>query len=175
MIDKIKIIVGLGNPGGKYALTYHNAGQQFLTFLSDNKSFSPTHTLFDTQEVKINDAGKTVWLIQPTTFMNDSGKAVKAALKHFHVSPSSLLIIHDDSDIPLGHFRISKNRGSAGHHGIDSVMTEIKTKDFSRIRIGIGTPDKKAGELALKPLNNKDSEILQGVFREIKEKVIEKT
>ncbi|MEK7094206.1 MAG: aminoacyl-tRNA hydrolase [Patescibacteria group bacterium] len=175
MIDKITIIVGLGNPGKDYTATYHNVGQQFLSSLPYERKAARSQPLFISEEMVVENERQKLYFIWPKTFMNESGKAVKAILKHFHTTPDSLLIAHDDFDIPLGEFRVIKNRGSAGHHGIDSIMHELKTKDFLRIRIGVRTSKEKAGELALKKISVKDKKILQGVFEELREKVIEKT
>jgi len=174
MNDKILLIIGLGNPGKEYAATYHNVGQQFLSYLPYGKKAMRSQPLFSSEEVVLEKSDFVVQLIYPKTYMNDSGRAVKAALKHFHTSPQALLIIHDDFDIPLGEFRHMKNRGSAGHHGIDSIIQELKTKDFARIRIGVRTSKEKASELALKKISVKDKKVLQGVFGGIQEKVIEK-
>lgn len=175
MIDKIKIIVGLGNPGKEYKETYHNVGQEFLFFLAKTQRFSAIHPLFSGREITLGDQGQKIWLVQPKTFMNDSGSAVLSALKHFHATPDSLLVAHDEMDIPLGEFKISTNRGSAGHHGVDSIIQHLKTKNFSRIRLGIGLPNKKAEEIVLRPLNNQNKKILYGVFEGVQEKLIEKT
>ncbi len=86
---------------------------------------------------------KNVILAKPTTFMNESGKAVKLLVTRYSLPVTNLFVIHDDIDLPLGEIRIAKNRGAAGHKGVESIIKELKTKDFARIRIGI------------KPMSNK--------------------
>jgi PTH1 family peptidyl-tRNA hydrolase len=174
MTDKISIIVGLGNPGESYASTYHNVGEQFLTFFGESDDFQKTHSLFSSRSLFLDGHEEPIRLIKPLTFMNNSGQAVKAALQFYKLSAKDLLVIHDEFDIPFGEFRFAKNRGSAGHHGIDSIIEELKTKDFARIRIGIGFPEKKAEELVLKSLSPKNQKILHGVFVGVREKVMEK-
>jgi len=112
------LIIGLGNPGKKYEKTRHNVGYRVIDELARNK---PTGFV----------------LAKPQTFMNESGKAVKALVKNYKLKTKNLIVVHDDIDLPLGEFKISFNRGSAGHKGVQSVINELETKDFQRIRIGI--------------------------------------
>jgi len=112
------LIIGLGNPGKKYEKTRHNIGSRIIDEL---KSFNL----------------ENVVLAKPQTFMNESGKGVKNLLKNHRLKPDNLIIIHDDIDILLDKIRIIKNRGSAGHKGVESIIKELKTKDFIRIRVGI--------------------------------------
>lgn len=112
------LIVGLGNPGKKYEKTRHNIGARVI------------------DQLKVLNL-KGVVLAKPKTFMNISGKAVKTLLQDYKEKPENLIIIHDDIDLPLGKIRIVKNRGAAGHKGVASIIEALKTKDFTRIRIGI--------------------------------------
>jgi len=112
------LIVGLGNPGKKYAKTRHNIGFRVVDEL---KSLNL----------------KRVILVKPKTFMNLSGKAVKSLMTKYKVPPLNLWVIHDDIDLPLGKIRISVGRGAAGHKGVESIIKELKTKNFVRFRIGI--------------------------------------
>ena len=139
---KIKsyFIIGLGNPGSQYASTYHNVGWLALDHLME----TATQTMSLVQKGKqknfeffkfIND--HNLIFIKPLTFMNESGKAVAASLKYFKIKPEEILVVHDDSDIELGKLKLSFGRGAAGHHGIESIIKILKTKNFSRLRIGI--------------------------------------
>lgn len=112
------LIVGLGNPGKKYQNTRHNLGARVIDELES-----------------LNLKG--VVLAKPGGFMNESGKAVKKLTKTHNLNTNNLIIIHDDIDLPLGQIRIAKNRGSAGHKGVASVIKELGTKDFVRFRVGI--------------------------------------
>lgn len=181
----IKLIIGLGNPGKNYEKTYHNVGFLFIKYLSGEKSTKVRKFEFIRADNKI--------LIKPLTFMNDSGEAVKEAVKYFGIKPEEILIIHDDSDIELGKFKLSFGRGSAGHKGIESIIQALKTstkdgsalggKNFWRLRIGIRHGKKadlplptgrqapkarktKAGEFVLTKISKANQEILENVFEE---------
>jgi len=134
------LIVGLGNPGRKYTSTRHNIGFAVLDKFQGKNNF-PEFSLSKesnalTSTGKIGD--KKVVLAKPQTFMNNSGKAVKILTANYSLPSDNLIIVHDDIDLSLGKIRISKNRNAAGHKGVESIIKEIKTKNFIRIRIGIG-------------------------------------
>ncbi len=112
------LIVGLGNPGKQYEKTRHNVGFRMIDELSKQKPEG------------------FVWA-KPGTFMNESGKAVKKLCAKYKIPNTNLWVAHDDIDLPLGEIKISKNRCSAGHKGVQSIINELKTKDFNRVRIGI--------------------------------------
>jgi len=112
------LITGLGNPGKEYERTRHNIGFRAIDELVKQK---PENAV----------------LLKPQTFMNNSGTAVIEAVNFYKIKPADLWVIHDDIDLPLGEFKISKNRGSAGHKGVDSIIKKLGTKDFNRARIGI--------------------------------------
>ena len=158
------LVVGLGNPGKEYETTYHNVGVLALESLAPEK-FKKYKDLFEYAET---DA--TVF-VRPLTYMNESGTAVRAALKNFKAKPASLVLIHDDSDIIVGEYKISFDRNSAGHKGVQSVIDALGTKEFSRIRIGIRPARErqrqKVGEFALKKIATKDMVVLKKVFEEI--------
>lgn len=138
----MKIIVGLGNPGLEYYSTRHNAGFRVIDQLAISSSghFAFKKDLF-CDLVKVQLGRQDVLLIKPTTFMNDSGKAVQAVLNWYKIAPSELLVVHDEVAIPLGRLRIQKNGGAGGHHGIESIMSHLGGfKDFERVRVGVG-PD----------------------------------
>ncbi len=126
------IFLGLGNPGKQYLNTRHNIGFKILDKFQKEKNF-PDFSLTKKYAFSEKD---NVLLLKPLTFMNKSGLSLKN--KEF----SQLIVIHDDIDLKLGIIRISKNRGTGGHKGIESIVQEIKTKDFIRIRVGI-SPEKK--------------------------------
>lgn len=113
------LIIGLGNPGKKYENTRHNVGFRVIDELEKRK------------------LPKKVMLLKPLTFMNESGKAVKKIFLNLKSEILNLFVVHDDIDLPLGKIRISKNRGAGGHKGVESIINELKTKNFVRFRIGI--------------------------------------
>jgi PTH1 family peptidyl-tRNA hydrolase len=138
----MKLIVGLGNPGKEYELSRHNAG--FLVIDKMIADFGLTQK--DWQHSKKANALylKTIYerqpleIIKPQTFMNNSGLAVAYALKKHELTPKDLIVVHDDKDIPVGEIRVQTNRGAAGHNGIKSIIDHLGTKDFTRVRIGVG-------------------------------------
>ena len=120
---KWKLIAGLGNSGARYRHTYHNVGA--LALEAVEKNF---------EELGLS---KTPYLLKPQDFMNDSGGSIQEALKKYCLKPEDLLVIHDDSDIPLGKYKYSFGKNSGGHKGIESVARALKTKKFWRVRIGV--------------------------------------
>jgi len=136
----MKLIIGLGNPGEKYEKTRHNAGFLAVDKIADNFQFPSFefHGKFNAEISQDLIGSEKVILAKPQTFMNNSGEAIRAILDYYKMGPESVIVIHDDLDIAIGKYRISKNRGSAGHRGIQSIIDYLGTKDFTRVRIGIG-------------------------------------
>lgn len=131
----MKLIVGLGNPGEKYASTRHNIGfmvvERFAHEIQLKWKDEPGH---HASIAKSPD----VCLLKPTAFMNASGVAVSSIAAYYKLSPSDVWVIHDDLDLPIGKIRIRTGGGSAGHNGVESIMRELKTDAFTRFRLGIG-------------------------------------
>jgi PTH1 family peptidyl-tRNA hydrolase len=135
------MIAGLGNPGSQYAMTRHNTGFMAVDALASNYNilFKPSKTsLCEIGEVMVSN--KPVLLMKPLTYMNNSGEAVSHTLNYYDIQPSSLLVIHDDIDMPLGSFKFTKGGGAGGHNGIRSIINFIGTNAFPRLKIGIGRP-----------------------------------
>jgi peptidyl-tRNA hydrolase, PTH1 family len=154
-----QILIGLGNPGEEYENTYHNVGAIALTAM--RKALEPDATPFEAyKKIFEYSTGTHHIFIRPLTFMNESGKAVREAIKHFKVKPKDLVVLHDESDLIVGDFKISFNRSAAGHKGVQSVIDAVGTPEFYRIRIGIRPAKEKhrqkAGEFALKQITPKD-------------------
>jgi PTH1 family peptidyl-tRNA hydrolase len=166
---RIKMIVGLGNPEEKYRNTYHNLGFMFLDFLLelflDNETEN-RNLWKNTKYFKFTKTNNTIF-IKPETFMNNSGLVVKNALRYFKLKPENILVIHDDSDITIGDHKISIGGGSAGHKGIESIIKTLKTKDFMRLRIGVGNSNKKAGDFILSQIKKRQHEKLEAAFLKI--------
>lgn len=167
---QIKVISGLGNPGPEYLETYHNIGMDYVTqkvkrnigveFKSEKK-WHFSHTKLEERE----------WVLCQT-FMNESGVAIKAALKWFGVSPEELLIIHDDSDLMAGVVRVEYGRGAAGHNGVLSVIDTLGTEGFWRARVGIrmdseNLPREKAETFVLKKISPPAREKIKLAFTEL--------
>ena len=136
----MKLIIGLGNPGGKYEKTRHNAGFLAVNKIADDFQFSSFefHRTFNAEISKDVIDNEKVILVKPQTFMNESGMAVKAVMEYYKIDPKDIILIHDDLDIITGEYKVSKNRGSAGHRGVQSIIDCLGTEDFTRVRIGIG-------------------------------------
>lgn len=132
----MKLIIGLGNPGKKYEKTRHNFGFLVVDFLADNdewKESKKANCLYLKKQIN----SEKVEIIKPLTFMNNSGKAVNYIKKKHYINIEDIIVVHDDLDLELGKIKIQKNRGSAGHKGVQSIIDILGTKDFTRIRLGI--------------------------------------
>lgn len=139
----IKLVVGLGNPGREYEQTRHNAGFWFVDLLA--RSMGASFSKESKFHGEVAKAGN-VWLLKPTTFMNRSGQAVGALTKFYQISPEEILVAHDEMDLPPGGVKM-KIGGAAGSNGIKDIVSHLGTKDFWRLRIGIGHPRELAGKL----------------------------
>jgi len=152
----MKLVVGLGNPGVKYALTRHNVGFLFIDYLVENH-------LID----------KQIKTLKPDTFMNRSGLAVVKELQFYKLKPADLIVIHDDLDLRLGEYKIQLGKGPKLHNGVESVEQSLGSKEFWRIRIGVDNrdPEKRvSGEhYVLQPFTLAELTLLkQTVFPKIK-------
>jgi PTH1 family peptidyl-tRNA hydrolase len=141
-INKI-VLVGLGNPGKDYEESRHNIGfmvlDQFLKKITSvQKSVWINERKFNSEIAKVDN----LIMVKPLSFMNESGKAVAKILKFYKIPAFGLYVVHDDLDLPLGKLKISVDRGSAGHKGVSSIMNEIGSQNFVRIRVGIGKSQK---------------------------------
>ena len=172
------IIVGLGNPGKKFQKTRHNIGfraiEEFAQKNGDTSNFSDFK--FSKKFNSLISKGvfnkKKIVLAKPQTFMNESGKAVKKLIFNFQFSIFNLFVVHDDLDLELGKIKIIKNRGAAGHKGVQSIIDKLGTKDFIRFRIGIKP---KPYTLTSKTLNRFVLQKFNKGEEKIVKKVIKKT
>lgn len=137
----IKIIVGLGNPGLQYEKTRHNAGFVFLDQLVDiYNSRWVVSSQFQSEIVNLSIGDVKLILLKPMTFMNRSGSAVGAVLRYYKLKPEELLVVHDELELAEGVVRLKRDGGHAGHNGLRDIISHIDTRDFYRLRIGIGRP-----------------------------------
>jgi PTH1 family peptidyl-tRNA hydrolase len=136
----MKLIVGLGNPGQKFARSRHNVGFQCIDDISRDAGIS----MSDRRQLAVIGQGRLegeeVVLAKPRTFMNHSGEALSYLISRFHTPPQDLLIIYDDMDLPLGKIRIRPLGSAGGHRGLESIVSALKSPVFARIRVGIGRP-----------------------------------
>jgi PTH1 family peptidyl-tRNA hydrolase len=133
----IRLVAGLGNPGRQYAATRHNAGFWFADALAAKLGVSMAH-----ESRFASDVGKKgdLRLAKPSTYMNDSGRAVAALARFFAVSPAELLVIHDELDLRAGEAKLKLGGGVAGHNGLRDIQTQLGSGEFWRLRVGIGHP-----------------------------------
>lgn len=140
MSTPLQLIVGLGNPGEKYSETRHNAGFWFVDLLaSGHGARFRTDGKFHGQVARINPEGTDCRLLKPSTFMNDSGRAVGAMLDYYSVPVDAMLVVHDEIDLPPGTVRLKFDGGHGGHNGLQDVIACVGS-NFMRIRIGVGHP-----------------------------------
>ncbi|NMB35385.1 MAG: aminoacyl-tRNA hydrolase [Firmicutes bacterium] len=135
------LFVGLGNPGLKYALTRHNTGFWVIDEMAARGKVNLREIAGRSCLARAKFAGREVILAKPLTFMNRSGLAARALLRHFALKPEDLLVIYDDLDLPLGRLRLRPKGGSGGHRGLASIINFLQTADFPRLRLGIGRPE----------------------------------
>ncbi|MFA5838620.1 MAG: aminoacyl-tRNA hydrolase [Candidatus Paceibacterota bacterium] len=169
------IIVGLGNPGEEYLNTRHNTGRIVLDYFADKNNFDEFEK--DKRTNGLLSKGKigksSVILVEPETFMNKSGDCVSKFIKS-KKDVLGLIVIHDDLDLPSGSFKISFNKGSAGHRGLESIIKKIKTKEFIRLRVGI-SPVTPSGKIK-KPIGEqKILDFIIGKFSKKEDETMKKT
>jgi PTH1 family peptidyl-tRNA hydrolase len=141
----VKIVVGLGNPGSRYAKTRHNVGWMVIDRVADRAGWDGKGRERDASRiVQGRFHGLDLTLVKPLTFMNESGLAVRKVLGRDHTLHSELLVIADDFALPFGKLRFREGGGPGGHNGLGSIIDELGTEKFSRLRIGIGEPDRNA-------------------------------
>jgi len=179
-MNKNFLLVGLGNPDKKYEKNRHNIGFNFLMFLAKewNVSDWEKNKKCFAEISYINKKNKKIILAKPLVFMNNAGKSVMQLKKFYNVPLKNIFIIQDDTDISLGNFKISYDRGSAGHNGIKSIIHYLKSKTFYRIRIGVRSSSKKrekADKLVLKDFTPRENKDLEELFPFILEKINNKT
>lgn len=134
------LIVGLGNPGPRYAGNRHNVGFMVLDALAEHGQISISRAKFKGQYGTGTLEGRSVVLLKPETFMNLSGQSVVPAAQFFGVAPADIWVVHDELDLPFGTLRLKIGGGHAGHNGLRSIAELSGSKDFVRLRVGIGRP-----------------------------------
>ncbi len=138
---EVKLIVGLGNPGIKYTKNRHNVGFMVV----DAFALGAAIEWRNSQDLMCYFAKSEEFiLVKPSTYMNESGEAVRAVANYFSVKSSDILVVHDEVDLEFGKIRMTFNGSSAGHHGVESINKCLGTQDFARLRVGVGPPSPKA-------------------------------
>ncbi len=147
-----KLIVGLGNPGEKYKMTRHNLGFRVIDEISEDFNLSKIkcEAKFKAEISECRIKNEKILFAKPQTFMNESGQAVSQISRFYKIEPENIWIIYDDMDLPLGKLKISFNKNSGGHKGVQSIIDHLGRKDFFRFRIGTGTSQKSIKSIKLK-------------------------
>ena len=137
----MKIVVGLGNPGRRYAGTRHNVGYAVIDALAQGSGAGRFQERFEAEVAELVEEGQKVLLVKPLTFMNLSGRAVRQLMDFYQVPLEDLLVVCDDINLPLGRLR-ARARGSAGgHNGLRDIQAHLGTTEYARLRIGVGAPE----------------------------------
>lgn len=139
----VKLIVGLGNPGAKYARNRHNVGFMAVDRLVHGARQDFTRRRFNAQLAKVPLGNEQALVAKPQTYMNLSGSAVGKLAAFYHLPRPAVMVVYDDLDLPLGKIRLRANGSAGGHHGMDSIIHVLGGSDIPRLRIGIGRPDPK--------------------------------
>ncbi len=160
------LIVGLGNPGEKYEYNRHNIGQRIVQEYGEKfgQGKFKINPKLSASLKTIDQPIQKVFLAMPTTFMNDSGEAVKKMKNFFKIKTENIIIVRDDIDLEFGKIKIKKDSSSGGHHGIDSIIENLKTKNFTQIKIGIKSeykiPKEKIPDFVTSDFNRKEKKEL---------------
>ena len=141
----IRLLVGLGNPGPEYEATRHNAGFWWIDAVAHQFKTTPVpERSYFGRVARVNQADGPVWLLQPMTFMNLSGKSVAALARFFKIVPEEILVAHDELDLLPGQMKMKFGGSHAGHNGLKDIQAQLDTGDFWRLRLGVGHPGVKA-------------------------------
>ncbi|HIL94144.1 MAG TPA: aminoacyl-tRNA hydrolase [Cycloclasticus sp.] len=159
----ISLIVGLGNPGDEYKKTRHNAGFLLLDALAESRAATFSYDVkFKADIAKCLIGGKSVRLVKPQTFMNKSGLSVSACAHYFNVPVGQIMVVHDELDLDPGVIRFKCGGGHGGHNGLRDIASHMSSKDFYRLRVGIGHPGdrNKVSNYVLRAPNRGDRELI---------------
>ncbi len=143
------IIVGLGNPGERYARTRHNAGAMVIDELLERAGAKLKSHKSGCLIAEVTLAEERAVLARPTSYMNESGRPVGELARWYKVEPADLIVVHDEIDVPFGEIRVKAGGGTAGHNGLASIVNHLSTKDFTRVRVGVGRPRSEGVEHVL--------------------------
>lgn len=161
-----RIVCGLGNPGPRYAGTRHNVGYEVVARLARayQGDWRVYRDLARLSSLEIE--GVPVLLVQPLTFMNLSGRALRPLMQEWGLTPGALLVVYDDLDLPFGALRLRPQGGAGGHRGVQSIINHLETQEFPRLRIGIGRPSSGEDEAAyvLSPFTKEEQNLLEEVL-----------
>ena len=158
------LIVGLGNPGREYEKTRHNAGFRALDILADKLGCKVDKLKFQGLYGQVNHKGRKLLLLKPQTYMNLSGRSVLQLSAFFHVPPQNIIVLFDDISLEPGRLRLRKDGSAGGHNGIKSIIAELGSQDFPRVKIGVGAkphPDFDLADWVLSAFSAQEEKALQ--------------
>ncbi|WP_456342065.1 aminoacyl-tRNA hydrolase [Thermovibrio sp.] len=159
----VRLVVGLGNPGKEYEKTRHNVGWWVVDRVAEELGLSLSREKFSALYGEYSTPRGKVFFIKPLTYMNRSGEAVGRFARFFKIQPSEILVIYDDLDLPPGALRLRLKGSSGGHKGVESVIQALGTKEFPRLRVGIGRPQRKEEvvDFVLSPFGSKELPLIE--------------
>ena len=161
------LVVGLGNPGKEYAHTRHNAGFRALDVLADKLGGKVDKLKFQGLYCQVNDQGRKIFLLKPQTYMNLSGKSVLQLSSYFNIPPQRIIVLFDDISLVPGRLRIRGDGSAGGHNGIKSIIAELGSQDFPRVKIGVGGkahPDQDLADHVLSGFSAKEEKDLKSAL-----------
>lgn len=170
-----RIVVGLGNPGEKYKTTRHNAGFLALGYALDKWNCKATNAKFDSLVGECVISNERTLVIFPQTFMNNSGLAVGKAAKFYKIEPQNIIVVYDDISLDVGKMRIRKKGSAGGHNGIKSIIENLGSDEFPRIKIGVGKKpyaDMDLADWVLSSFTNDEMKTLDGVFENVQKALL---
>lgn len=172
-MSAIQCVVGLGNPGPKYEGTRHNAGFWFVDELARvHGAVMRSENKFSGEVARIGSGAGECWLLKPTTYMNHSGRAVAALCNFYRIQPAQLLVAYDELDLAAGVMRLKSGGGHGGHNGMRDICAALGTRDFHRLRIGIGHPGHKeavVGYVLSRPGRDEHQAIENGISEALRQ------
>ena len=166
-MNEIQLIVGLGNPGAEYEKTRHNAGFWWVDAIAAAKRASwKKETKFAGWTTRVTEGGVDFTLLKPATYMNESGRSVAALLRFYKIGPEAMLVVHDELDLAAGALKLKRGGGTGGHNGLEDIAEVLGTKDFWRLRIGIGHPGDKnlVPDYVLKKARREEQDLIDPAF-----------
>ena len=168
------LVIGLGNPGKDYSATRHNVGFRVVDCLAERHGVAYNKKQFFSQTGQGRIAQQKVLLLKPMTYMNQSGKAVQAAIAYLKVPAERVLVVHDDMDLSLGRIQVKQGGGHGGHRGLQSVIETLSNSEFTRIRIGIGKPTtgQDGADYVLEPFDSTERKVVDDVVERATEAIV---
>ena len=161
------VVVGLGNPGAEYFHTRHNAGFLAIDYICNKYNARVNKSAHKALVGEATIGGKRVLLVKPQTYMNLSGESIKSALDFYKIKPENLIVIYDDISLDVGRLRVRRDGSAGGHNGIKSIIANIGTQIFPRIKVGVGQkphPDYDLASWVLSEFKNEELKALEGTF-----------